>query len=143
VEAKLDLDPYVSGVDGYLAGADSTGWQLLDSLERNLAVGLPGAGTPEEHHARVLLARIRSKLGAAEELTRTASTLAAAASGYDAGIRALARDPVDGDWNSVVLRLFEKRMYEAREKMARAVRRRPGSDAFWAVRRIRSSRLGP
>jgi hypothetical protein len=144
VGAKLDLDPYISGVNDYLAGADSIGWPLLDSLERNLAVGLPGTGSQDEAHARSLLARIRSRFGPAEELTTTAAMLEEATSRYQAGIEALARDPVGGDiWNSVALRLFEKRMYEARAKVVCVPRRRPGGDAFWALRRLRSSRRGP
>ncbi len=143
MQAKLDLSSYEAGVDAYLGGADSTGWPLLDCLERNLAVGLPERGGTDEAHARALLSRIRSKLSMREELAMTTAELGKVTAELRAGLQELAQDHADPElWSRVVLKSFEKKMYEERMKAARASRRRPRSDAFWAIRRMKSSWVG-
>jgi len=123
---RVDLDQYEANVKNYLAGGiDSAGWPLLDNLERYLAVGLIESGSADEQRARKLLASIRSRLTKAHEVEQTQEVLKRVSAEYRAGLQALAPQVAGhhidlGHYNAVVLKLFEKKMFEARLGTAQA-----------------------
>lgn len=87
---RVDLDGFEAGVRAYVGGAaPSTGWALLDLLERYLAGGLIEDGSPEGDRARRMLAAVRSKLSAAEEVAATTEVLDKVTAEYNAGLAAL------------------------------------------------------
>lgn len=121
--ARVDLDGFEAGVRAFVGGvAPSTGWTLLDLLERYLAGGLIEEGTPAAERAGRLLAAIRGKLSAADEFAATKDALSRVTDEYNAGLTAVSPGSApDGDvWNALIAKGLEKRMYEARLRAAQA-----------------------
>lgn len=117
---RVDLDMIEAGVRAYVEGtAPSTGWRLLDLLEGYLEAEMIESGTPDEQRARKLLARIRSRLSTAEEVSETSGALSTATEEYQAALAGY----VPGDpqlWRAALAKLIEKKMYERRLKAAQA-----------------------
>ncbi len=133
----FDLGSYEAVVDTYLASPDSSlGWPLVDTMERHLAVGSFEENPEGEKRAKKLLARIRSKFVAADEIDQTERALETARQEYQAGIRAIAEQAVAdlkagsepglrvNMWNAVFSKFLEKKMYDGRLKTAKRRRRR-------------------
>jgi hypothetical protein len=117
---RVDLGGIEAGVRAYLEGvAPSTGWTLLDLLERYLVAEMIEPGTTEEQRARKYLAAIRTKLGPDEEVAETSAALSRVIAEYQAGLAGYVPGDV-GLWRALVGKLIEKKMYEARLKAAQA-----------------------